>query len=42
MQIPGTPGVIGGLNGDQHQAMDDAIAALRAAGATIVDPAALA
>jgi len=39
MQIPGTGGVSGGLNSDQHQAMEEAVAALRAAGATIVDPA---
>jgi amidase len=39
MQIPGTRGVSGGLSTAERQAMNDAIAALRAAGATIVDPA---
>jgi amidase len=39
MQVPGTRGVRGGLNAAERQAMNDAIAALRAAGATIVDPA---
>jgi amidase len=37
-QVPGTRGG-GGLSAGERQAMSDAIAALRAAGATVVDPA---
>jgi amidase len=37
--VSGTRGAGGGLNSGERQAMSDAIAALRAAGATIVDPA---
>jgi amidase len=36
---PGAAAPAGGLNADQRRAMDDAIAVLRARGATIVDPA---
>jgi len=36
--VPGTRGA-GGLNSGERQAMNEAIAALRAAGATVVDPA---
>jgi amidase len=38
-QTGGTRGVSGGLTSAERQAMSDAIAALRAAGATVVDPA---
>ena len=38
-QSAGTRGVRGGLTSAQQQAMTEAVAALRAAGATIVDPA---
>jgi amidase len=37
--IDGVPGVRGGLIGAEREAMNQAIAALKAAGATIVDPA---
>jgi amidase len=39
VQVSGTRGVSGGLNTGERQAMTDAIDALRAAGATIIDPA---
>jgi amidase len=39
VQAPGLRGIRGGLNAGERQAMNEAIAALRAAGATIVDPA---
>jgi len=38
-QVPGTRGIPSGLNSGERQAMNEAIAALRAAGATVVDPA---
>ena len=38
-QVPGTRGIAGGLNSGERQAMTEAIAALRTAGATVVDPA---
>jgi amidase len=38
-QTGGTRGMSGGLNSAERQAMTEAIAALRAAGATVVDPA---
>jgi amidase len=37
--VPGTPMPRGGLNGEERRVMDDAIAVLRASGATVVDPA---
>jgi amidase len=37
--LPGSSGPSRGLRPDEHQAMEDAIAALKAAGATVVDPA---
>ena len=38
-QVPGTGGASGGLSSVEQRAMSDALAALRAAGATVVDPA---
>jgi amidase len=38
-QVPGTRGVAGGLRSGERQAMNEAIAVLRTAGATVVDPA---
>jgi amidase len=38
-QIPGARGARGGLNAVERQVMNDAIAAIRAAGAVLVDPA---
>ena len=37
--LPGTTALRGGLNNDQHAAMEEAIAALKKEGAVIVDPA---
>jgi amidase len=39
VQVPGTRGTGGGLGSAERAAMDDAIATLKKAGATIVDPA---
>jgi amidase len=39
VQVPGTRGIAGGLGGPERAAMDEAIAVLKKAGATIVDPA---